>query len=460
MNVLLQLLLDLRQRWRRRLCPGILTWIVALPALGNWPQFRGPEASGVDVSRPLPTDWDLPSGKNVSWRSVLPGLGHAAPIVWGNTVYLATAVRPGDADLKVGLYGDIESANDQAPHEWRLLALDLDTGTTRWDIVAHSGVPRVKRHTKASHCNSTPATDGSHIVAILGSEGLFCFDEQGRKRWQVDLGPMDSGYFAVPAAQWGFGSSPVIHRDQVLVQCDVQTNSYLASFRLKDGRKVWQTERRDVPSWGSPTVVTAGGTAQIVVNGWHHIGGYRWEDGSELWRLDGGGDIPVPTPILAQGLIIQTSAHGRFRPFRAIRPSARGDITPSDPGATNATIAWAHPRLGNYMQTPIAIGGLVWGCFDNGVLTCFDATSGTVKYSERLPSGQGYTGSPVSDGRHLFFTSETGQIYAVPAQDTFSIVSTNVLGETVMATPAIGRGHLLFRTRHHLVALASTPPSR
>lgn len=435
----------------------ILVWsgLALGQAADHWPQFRGPGASGVDDRHPLPTRWDLQSGDNVAWRSAIPGLSHSAPIAWGRNAYVATAVRPGDADLKVGLYGDIESANDQTAHEWRLLALDLATGRTEWDVVAHAGIPKVKRHTKASHCNSTPATDGRHIVAILGSEGLFCFDTQGRKQWHVDLGPMDSGFFAVPSAQWGFGSSPVLYRDLVLVQCDVQTNSFLAAYRLKDGRKVWQTPRRDVPTWGTPTVITVGRVPQVVVNGWHHIGGYRVDDGSELWRLDGGGDIPVPTPILAQGFIIQTSAHGRFRPFRAIRPEARGDITPPDPGSTNAAIAWAHPRQGNYMQTPIAIGDLVWGCFDNGVLTCFDAKTGTIRYSERLPAGQGYTASPVSDGRHLFLASETGQVYVVPATATFSIVSTNHLAETVMASPAIARGQLLFRTRHQLVAIAS-----
>jgi outer membrane protein assembly factor BamB len=433
-----------------------LIGLTPVSVMGHWPQFRGPQAGGVETSRALPTRWDIDAGSNLAWRSGIPGLGHSSPIVWERRIYLATAVRPGEAELKVGLYGDIESANDQSPHEWRLLALDLNTGKTVWNVLGHSGVPKVKRHTKASHCNSTPATDGRSIVAIFGSEGLFCFDRNGQKRWQVDLGPMDSGFFAVPTAQWGFASSPVIHQDQVLVLCDVQTNSFLAAFRLKDGKKLWQTARADVPTWGTPAVLTAERRTQVVVNGWHHTGGYDITTGRELWRLDGGGDIPVPTPILTQGLIIQTSAHGRFRPFRAIRPDATGDITPSDPGATNTAIPWAHPRLGNYMQTPIAVGDLVWGCFDNGVLSCFEARTGTVRYSERLPAGQGYTASPVSDGRHLFFPSETGQVYVVPATPAFSIVSTNSLGETAMASPAIARGTLLFRTRHHLVALTSS----
>ena len=422
-------------------------------AHADWPQFRGPMASGVDASQPLPTTWDLATRRNLRWQTPIPGLSHAAPITSSNRVYIATAVRPGDADLKVGLYGDIESVDDQQPHQWRLLALDLANGNVVWNVVGHEGVPRVKRHPKASHCNSTPATDGNRLVALFGSEGLFCFDRDGKPLWKRDLGPMDSGFFAVPSAQWGFASSPVIHDGRVIVLCDVQTNSFLAAFNLADGKELWRTPRKDVPTWGSPAIIDAPAGRQIVVNGWHHTGGYDFATGKERWRLDGGGDIPVPTPILTQGLIIQTSAHGRFRPLRAIRPDAAGDITPADPGATNAAIVWAHARQGNYMQTPIAVGDFVWGCVDNGVLTCVETRTGVIRYSERLPSGQGYTSSPVSDGRNLYFTSETGNVYVVPAQPTFSITATNTLGTTCLSSPAIADGTLLFRTRDRVVAI-------
>jgi outer membrane protein assembly factor BamB len=425
-------------------------------ALGTWPQFRGPRAAGVDATQPLPVTWDVATGRNVRWQTPIPGLGHAAPIATADRVYVATAVRPGTAELKVGLYGDIEPANDQESHQWRLLALDAARGRVIWDVVGHEGIPRVKRHPKASHCNSTPATDGSRVVALFGSEGLFCFDRDGKPLWKRDLGPMDSGFFAVRSAQWGFASSPVIHQGRVVVLCDVQTNSFLAAFDLADGRELWRTPRRDVPTWGTPTIVEAPGPIQIVVNGWHHTGGYDFETGRERWRLDGGGDIPVPTPILAQGLIIQTSAHGRFRPLRAIRPDATGDITPTDPGTTNAAIVWAHARQGNYMQTPITVGDLIWSASDNGVLTCVEARTGVIRYSERLPSGQGYTASPVSDGRHLYFPSETGNVYVVPAQPRFAIAATNTLGGTCLATPAIAGGALLFRTRTHVVAISET----
>jgi outer membrane protein assembly factor BamB len=423
-------------------------------ATANWPQFRGAQASGLETNSTAPVRWNVEQGEGVRWRASVPGLGHSSPIVWGERIYVTTAVRPGKADLKVGLYGDIESADDTDSQQWRLLAFNKADGKPTFDKLGYEGVPRVKRHPKGSHCSSTPATDGNRIVAIFGSEGLFCFDMEGKLIWKKDLGPMDSGYYQVPTAQWGFASSPVIHDGKVVVLCDVQTNSFLALFSLADGKEIWRTARKDVPTWGSPTVAETPSGTQILVNGWHQIGGYEFGSGKESWSLDGGGDIPVPTPIVAHGLAYFTSAHGRFRPMRAIRLDAKGNVTPAEVPATNAAIAWVQARQGNYMQTPIIAGENLFGCVDNGVLTCFDAKTGAIHYGERLGTGnQGFTASPVSDGRHLYFPSELGEVFVVPADTKFSVVATNKLGETCMATPALVDGTLFFRAREHLIAV-------
>ena len=424
---------------------------------GNWPQFRGPDANGVDSTAAAPTQWNVETRENIRWRTPVPGLAHAAPIVWGERVYVLTAVAPGKSELKVGLYGDIGAADDLVEHEWRVIALDKASGKVTWNTLAHKAVPRVKRHTKATHANSTPATDGGHIVAIIGSEGLFCFDMDGALMWKKDLGPMDSGYFQVKSAQWGFASSPILHDGKVVVLCDVQTNSFLAAFDVTNGKELWRTPRKDVPTWSTPTVVKVGGQTQILVNGWHHTGAYDFANGKEIWKLDGGGDIPVPTPVLAHGLAYFTSAHGKFRPMRAVRLDAKGDITPPDPGDTNASIVWAHARQGNYMQTPIVVGSLLYGCSDSGVLTCFDAKTGGIHYSERIVrGGEGFTASPVSDGRCLFFASEPGKVYVIPVGEKFSITATNQFGETCMASPALSDGTLFFRTREHVLAVGES----
>jgi len=425
----------------------------------NWPQFRGPDACGVDAGAPTPIHWDVDKGENIRWHASIPGLAHSSPIIWGNVIYVSSAVSPGNQDVKVGLYGDIASADDQDSHQWRLLAIDKESGKIIWDKLGCEGIPRGKRHPKSTHCNSTPATDGEHIVAIFGSEGLFCFDRDGRPVWKKDLGPLKSGFYMVPSAQWGFSSSPVIHDGKVIVLCDVLGDSFLAEFNLADGQELWRTPRHDVPTWGTPAIAKAGDRTLILVNGWHHSGGYDFADGKEIWKLDGGGDIPVPTPIIANDLAYFTSGHGSRRPMRAIRLEAHGDLTTTTNATTAANdgIAWQQERKGDYMQTPIVVGDFLYGCVDNGILTCFEAKPGAVRYSERLGNGsEGFTASPVSDGKNLYFTSEVGHVYVIPANGSFSVAATNDLKETCLSTAAMSDGTLFYRTRHELLAIGDT----
>ncbi len=302
----------------------------------EWPQFRGPRASGVAENTTLPTTWNVERGVNVRWQTPIPGLAHASPIIWGDRVYVVTAVKPGaKPKLKIGLYGDIDTYSEKEKHQWRLLCLDKATGKILWDKSAWEAVPRVERHTKSTHCNSTPATDGTRIVALLGSEGLFCFDMKGGTIWHKDLGKLDSGPYDAPGTQWGFGSSPVLHNGKVIVQCDTFSSQFLAVFDAADGTELWRAPRKEVSTWCTPNVATAAGHTQIIVNGWKHCGGYDLDTGKALWWLNEGGDAPVASPIIADDLAILTSAHGKFRPMRAVRLDAMGDVTPPEMGATN-----------------------------------------------------------------------------------------------------------------------------
>ncbi|HIG26428.1 MAG TPA: hypothetical protein EYQ50_00990 [Verrucomicrobiales bacterium] len=429
----------------------------SLSAESNWPQYRGPQSSGVNDSVPLPVVWNLTTGENIRWKTAIPGLGHASPIAWENRIYVATAVSPSSASLKVGLYGNIDSVEESDPQEWRLICVDGKTGEILWNTLAFKKIPKVKRHTKATHCNSTPATDGKRIVAILGSEGLFCFSMDGVLLWKKELGDMNSGYFKVREAQWGFGSSPVLHDSRIIVQSDVQDDSFVAVFDAESGKELWRTSRVDVPTWSTPLVADTPTGKQIILNGWKHSGGYDYFSGKEIWKLKGGGDIPVPSPILVGNCVILTSAHGRYSPIRSVRLTARGDISPRTPYVSNEQIVWAN-RGGNYMQTPIFVNSRIYACRDSGILSCFDFKNGKRLFEERVAHlPRGYTASPVSDGRHLYICSEQGEIIVVPATDTFSVSAVNELNEICMATPAISNGLLLFRTRNSLIAVGSKP---
>lgn len=421
----------------------------------NWPSFRGPAANGVAEGYTTPSKWDSQTGQNIRWKTYVPGLGHSSPAIWGDRIFVTTAVRDdGESSLKVGLYGDVKSAKEENTFSWRIYCIDGKDGGILWSRQSHAGKPRVKRHPKSSHANPTPCTDGNHVVAFFGSEGLYCYDMGGTLVWQKDLGTLDWGYYRSPSAQWGGGSSPVIHVNTVIVQCDVQKNSFIAAFNLRDGSQLWKTPRDDVPTWGTPTVYAAERQSQIIVNGYRHIGGYDIRTGKEIWRMKGGGDIPVPTPIVAGGLVYITNAHGRMSPIYAVRLSARGDISLGDGESDNEHIAWSYSRGGNYIPTPIVYGGHLYCCSDTGRLTCFDAATGRQIYQEKIsPSSAAFSASPVAADGKLYCTSEKGDVFVVEAGPVFESVAVNKMHEICMATPAVSRGVIFFRTRHHLVAV-------
>jgi outer membrane protein assembly factor BamB len=423
----------------------------------HWPSFRGPQASGIVEGITTPENWDVPKGSNVLWKTPLPGLGLSSPVKWGDRIFVTTAVKEGAAEHKIGLYGNIDSVDERVSHRWQVFCLSALDGRVLWQRTAREGIPKFKRHPKSSHANPTPATDGQHLVCFFGSEGLFCFDLEGRRRWEKDLGPLNSGYFQFPEAQWGFGSSPVIHDRFVLVQCDVLTNSFLAAFDVRDGRELWRTRRDDVPTWSTPTVVTHASRTQVVANGYRQIAGYDLHTGQGLWRLSGGGDIPVPTPVFAHGLIFITSAHGPRAPIYAIRVEATGNLSLQPGQNTNAYVAWSTPRRGNYLQTPIVVGDYLYCCSDTGVLTCYEARTGESLYSERLGDGRnGFTASPVAADGKLYCTNERGTVFVLKPGPRFGVLAKNELGEPCLATPAIGAGTLYFRTRSHLVAIGAS----
>jgi outer membrane protein assembly factor BamB len=423
-------------------------------ATTDWPQYRGPSASGIAEGYALPASFDVASGENVRWRVPVRGLAHSSPVIHGDKLFLTTAVRvDGDQELRVGLYGDTAPIEDTSEFRFELLCFDKRTGAALWDKLIWQGVPAIKRHPKGSHAASTPAVDAERVVAFLGSEGLHCFDHSGNLLWKRDFGVLDSGWFMVKEHQWGFGSSPVLHDGKVVIQCDVQENSFLAVLDAETGADIWRVPRNEEPGWSTPTVHVGPQRAQIVCNGWKHIGGYALADGAELWRAAPGGDIPVPTPIVAHDLVYITNSHGRAQPILAIALDATGRVSFAEDEKEH--LAWGFTKRGNYMQTPLVYGDCAYFCNDQGVLKCFDARTGAEHFMERLDEGRsGYTSSPVAGDGKLYFTSEEGTVITVKAgTPTFEILARSSLGEEHMATPAISAGTLYFRSRAHLTAV-------
>jgi len=422
----------------------------------NWPSFRGSSACGVAEGYKTPLEWDAEQSRNVLWKTPIPGLAHSSPAVWEDRIFVTTAIQDqGESDLKVGMYGDVKPVGEEGLVGWHVYCVGKNSGKVLWDRQSYKGKPKVKRHPKSTHASPTPCTDGKCVVAFFGSEGLYCYDVEGKLLWQKDLGVLDWGFYTSPAAQWGGGCSPVIHERMVIVQCDVQKDSFLAAFDLKDGAPLWKTLRSDVPTWGTPTVHAAEQNSQIIVNGYKHIGGYDIQTGKEIWRMTGGGDIPVPTPIVVGEMVYITNAHGGMSPIYAIRLSAKGDISLKENQTSNEYVAWCYPKGGNYIPTPIVYGGYLYCGSDRGTLSCFEPGTGKLLYRENLSStGAAFSASPVATDGKLYFTAEGGQIYVVQAGPQFKLLGVNKMDETCMATPAISQGTLFFRTQHHLIAVA------
>lgn len=427
----------------------------------NWPQFRGPSATGVVEGRPAVAKFDAPKSENTAWKTAIPGLAHSSPIVWGNKVFVTTAVTSGAKDeTRYGLYGDVAPVKDDPKHTWKVYALDKSTGKILWEQIAFEGVPKVKRHPKSTHADSTPVTDGKTLIALFGSHGLYAYDLNGKLLWKQDLGVLDSGWFYDPDYQWEHGSSPVIYRDLVIVQADVQKDSFIAAYSLKDGKLVWKTQRDEISSWGTPTIYEGKTRAELITNGSKAIRGYDPLTGKELWRLTPNSEVTTPTPFAARDLIYVTSGYRPIQPIYAIKPGANGDISLKEGTASSTNIAWSKPRGGPYMPTPLVYGDIFYTCSNQGVVTAYNADSGDRIYQERLGGkGGAFTSSPVASDGKLYLLSEDGDIFVVKTGAKYELLSTNPVGEVMMASPAISDGLLIVRGLNHVFAFGESKNS-
>ncbi len=427
----------------------------------NWPQFRGTGARGIGDEQNAPTQWNVPEQQGLRWKTPIAGLGNSCPIVWGNRVFLTTAIsESGDTSLRTGLYGDVAGVDDNVNHTWQVVCIDLASGEKIWEKTSSESVPRYKRHLKSTHANPTPVTDGRHVVALFGPQGLFCYDVNGNLLWSKDLGDLSSGWFYDEDYQWGFGSSPVLFENTVIVQCDVQKGSFIAAYDLKSGDEVWKVQRDEIPTWATPTVYDGPGGPLLITNGTHFARGYDPRTGDERWRLSGHSEIAVPTPYVVGDRVLVTSGYRPIKPIYAIRLTARGDISLVDGQSSNEHIVWSHQQGGPYLVTPISYRGCFYTCTNNGILSCYDAKSGQRVYRKRISGGgaESFTASPVAADEKVFFTSEQGVVVVVSAGPKFELLGTNNLGATCLATPAISRGQMLFRTQHHLIAVGQPLP--
>lgn len=434
---------------------GFVLYLTALAALGqNWPQFRGVGAKGIGDGANPPVTFDGTKPANLAWKTPIPGLGHGSPVVWGDRVIVTTAISSDPKPFKHGLYGDVEPSDDVAVHTWKTYCLDRKTGKIIWEQTAVKGAPKTKRHPKSSEASSTPVTNGTHIVSLFGSEGMYVYDMDGKLLWKQDLGVLNSGWFYDPDYEWAHGSSPIIYKDSIIVQADIAKGSFIAAYALKDGKRLWMTPRAEIPGWGTPTIVESASRVELVTNGTKAIRGYDPATGKELWTFQGNNsEVTTPTPFEAGGLIYVTNGYPPVQPIYAFKTGLTGDVSLKAGEESNQSMAWGKKRGGPYMPTPVVYGDLLYVCSIQGVLTTYNAKTGERVYQERLTKdGSAHTSSLVAADGRIYMGSEDGDVFVVKAGPKFELLARNAVGEPIMASPAIAKGMLIVRGEHSLFA--------
>jgi outer membrane protein assembly factor BamB len=416
----------------------------------RWPQFRGPQSTGVAEDPNLPDTWS--ETENVAWKIDIPGIGWSSPVVWGDRVFITSVISKGDIEKpKKGLYfgGERKAATDE--HRWMVYCVDFKTGKTLWESEANRGAPPSSRHLKNTYASETPVTDGERLYAYFGNVGLFCYDLKGKLLWSKKWGPFNTRY------GWGTAASPILYKDRVYIVNDNDDKSFMAAFDKKTGEQVWRVEREEGSNWSTPYIWENDMRTEIVTTGTKRVRSYDL-NGKLLWELAGMSSIAIPTPFSRFGLVYISSGYvmDNLRPVYAIRPGASGDISLKEGEKGNKYIAWFQPQAGPYNPTPIVYGDYYYTLLDRGFFTCHDARTGKEVYSKQRiePTAGAFTSSPWAYNGKIFCLSEDGDTYVIQAGAEYKLVGKNSLGEMCMATPAIAGGSLIIRTSSKLYRIA------
>lgn len=445
---------------RRVVAIGIC-WLVIAPfavrgsaGQENWTRFRGPDGTGVVADDPrLPDTWD--KEKNVRWKTQIPGRGWGSPIVWQDRIFISAVYSDEDYDApKGGLYlGLGRGEPPDTVHHWMVYCLDFKTGALLWKHEAHVGKPVVPRHPKNTYAAETPTTDGQRLYVLFGDVGLYCYDFDGNHLWTHEIEPKKT-YFG-----YGAAASPIVVDDFVVYVYDNIEDSYIAALEGATGKLRWKTSREERSTWGTPLAWRHDGMTEIVTTGRQENRSYT-TDGSLLWNFDGHmSSLTIPSPFVVDGLLYITSGYvgDKNRPVYAVKPGATGNITLGEGETANQFIQWSLEKMGPYNTSPIVYRGLYYTLLDQGMLTCHDAATGELVFNRsRFPQGASFTASPWAYNGNIFFLSESGETYVMPAGREFKIDHTNALDELCIATPSIAQGNLLVRTAEHVYRI-STP---
>lgn len=428
-----------------------LSFLAESVSAGNWPGWRGPDGSGISNEKNLPSEWS--ATKNIKWKTAIEGRSHSSPIVWGNRIFVTTAIEgaevPGAKAAKHLLGGKDfvhpDAIGSNKKHTFKVMAIDRDSGKIVWQTTAWEGSPYDDRHRKSSYAASTPTTDGKMVYAFFGTEGLYAFDFKGKLAWKAHIGN-------IATLGLGAATSPILFENLVIVQADEDNGegSLIVALDKKTGKEVWKQSRKGLQvTWATPLLVRTTNRAELIASGTEFVISYDPATGKELWRHKGVESNAIPSPV-ANNEFVYLVAGYPAKIAMAIRLGQSGDLT----GTPN--VPWKYAKGTAYVPSPILYGDYLYLTTDRGILTAIDSKTGEVKYEGgRIPIPATFTASPVAFEGKILMTSEDGDTFIVKAGPKHEIIGTNSIGEPVYASPAIADGRIFIRGEKNLYCIGS-----
>jgi outer membrane protein assembly factor BamB len=430
-----------------RVFTGVLLSFTAFTADDDWLRWRGPNYDGVARGE-APLEWS--ESRNIAWKVAIPGRGFSSPILWGDKIFLTTAVptgvesppppTDGSGGGRRGAGGGVGAGRE---HRFVVMCLDRKTGKTVWERVATTATPHEGYHGRyGSFASNTPATDGKYLYAFFGSRGLYTYDLDGKLIWKKDFQPMRM------RLQFGEGVAPVIDGNTLYLKFDQEQGSHMVALDKTTGKQLWRVDREEVSSWSEPLIVTHNGRKQVIVSASNKVRSYDPATGKLIWETSGLGSNVIPAPVATAGIVYVMSGH-REPNLLAVKLGREGDLTNSD------AIVWKNDRGNSYSASPVLQDGKLYFISDNGMLSCLNAATGEAYYKQqRLPKPYNFKASPVAANGKLYLATEEGDVVVVKMGEKYEVLATNTLpDEMFIATPAIAGGSIYLRGQNALYCI-------
>ncbi len=419
------------------------------PAEGYWSYWRGPAADGMAVGD-APLHWS--DTENVRWKTDIPGRGNSSPVIWGDRIFLTTAIKTGSANAKEepvtapapGAKPKFATPGPQAEHQLVVLCLDRKTGKTLWQQTATTATPHEGYHpTYGSFASNSPVTDGKHVYAFFGSRGMYCYDMKGKLIWKKDFGVQMRMRMA-----FGEGQAPVLSGDRLILVFDHEGDSFMVVLDKNSGKELWRVNRDEPSNWAAPLVVEYGGLKQVIVSSVKKVRSYALDSGQQIWECAGLGTNTIPQPVRQDDLVFVMSGHQNPN-LMAIRLGRTGDLTGTD------AIVWSQTRGNSYTPSPVIYQNKLYVLTDNGMVSCYNARTGEPYYHQtRLPQAYSFKASPVGANGKLYLASENEDVVVLRMGEKFEVLATNKMNdEMFVATPAITGGEIFLRSQTRLYCI-------